>query len=191
MYRYLIVNNDNDLLNRIFVFRYQIYCEELGWISSEDCPDGKETDEYDGISFHLCAMLDEEVVGCARVIRPEMILPTERFLRIPLGIDRNLTCEISRLITSKKHRKGIVEFGLLREIYHLCLRKGISFAYALMENKLKRQLAFRGIVFNQIGEPGPYIGADSIMPCLLDLSDIPKVTPVISKGTWEYLKMEE
>ncbi len=104
------------LLDKIFQLRYEVYVEELGFISKNTCLGGKEVDKFDACSMHFAA-LDKEgnLAGAARLVRNSPIgFPLEKFCnyQLPLEVSefapfRKNIAEVSRLVISKKYRTGL------------------------------------------------------------------------------------
>ncbi|MGB6019319.1 MAG: GNAT family N-acyltransferase [Sulfurimonadaceae bacterium] len=67
-YQFIEVTSE-DLLEKVFAFRYGIVCEKLGVSELEGCEPNRETDEYDAYSEHFAAF-DEvgEVIAYTRLI---------------------------------------------------------------------------------------------------------------------------
>ena len=64
-------NQDEALMRRIYQLRYQIYCQERGFLPTADYPDGLESDPYDAQAAHFCSFnLKNELVGYVRLVRP-------------------------------------------------------------------------------------------------------------------------
>lgn len=47
---------DAELMHRAQQLRYEVYCQECGFLPQEAYPDGRETDEHDARSAHFCAL---------------------------------------------------------------------------------------------------------------------------------------
>ncbi|NDP37839.1 MAG: PEP-CTERM/exosortase system-associated acyltransferase [Rhodoferax sp.] len=68
-----IQSRDNALMLRIFELRYQVYCEERGFLPAANYPERCETDERDASSAHFCAFnLRDELVGYVRLVRSDL-----------------------------------------------------------------------------------------------------------------------
>lgn len=65
------LEQDADLMRRIYQLRYQVYCQERGFLPAADYPDGLESDPYDAHAAHFGAFnLKNELVGYVRLVRP-------------------------------------------------------------------------------------------------------------------------
>jgi N-acyl amino acid synthase of PEP-CTERM/exosortase system len=70
--REVVQGRDDDLLQRVFELRHQVYCRECGFLPASDYPDHREVDSYDATSAHFCAFnLRGDLVGYARMVRPD------------------------------------------------------------------------------------------------------------------------
>lgn len=71
--REVIQGRDNALMQRIFELRFQVYCEERGFLPAANYPDRCEIDEYDASSAHFCAFnLRDELVGYLRLVPADL-----------------------------------------------------------------------------------------------------------------------
>jgi N-acyl amino acid synthase of PEP-CTERM/exosortase system len=69
----VIQGRDNALMQRVFELRFQVYCEERGFLPAVDYPDRCEIDERDASSAHFCAFnLRHELVGYVRLVPPDL-----------------------------------------------------------------------------------------------------------------------
>lgn len=65
----VIQGRDNALMQRIFELRFQVYCEERGFLPAANYPDRCEIDEHDASSAHFCAFnRRNELVGYVRLV---------------------------------------------------------------------------------------------------------------------------
>lgn len=112
----LKIANTEELLKEVYRIRYEVYCEELQYESTENFPDGLEKDAYDSHSIH-CLLLHKATgtyAGCVRIILPQKgtikpIFPWQKFepsliYDYPEHKLKNL-CEISRLAVRSQFRK--------------------------------------------------------------------------------------
>ncbi|NPU86575.1 MAG: PEP-CTERM/exosortase system-associated acyltransferase [Syntrophaceae bacterium] len=60
--------DSEELLKEIFRVRYEVYCEECGYLPTSDYPDGLEIDEFDENSIHFAAFADDRVIGTSRLV---------------------------------------------------------------------------------------------------------------------------
>ncbi len=109
--------------------RYQVYCEEFGYLSAGDYPNGLESDEDDASSahFHFSPPLTTDeanarphghgvargpLAGYVRLVKPDAsgLLPVQRRCSLTLGLDAlpdpSATAEVSRLIIAPQFRRA-------------------------------------------------------------------------------------
>lgn len=115
------IEQEDPRMEDLFRLRYQVYCTECQFESTDDHPSGLETDDYDAKSVHFCAAIKgtNEIIGTVRIILPsELGFPIER--HCVLNADRPLVDaghigEISRLAISKDYRRRAVDQALYAE----------------------------------------------------------------------------
>lgn len=108
----MIPGCESALMKRILALRYQVYCTECAFLSASDYPDGLETDAYDELSTHFCAMnLDGLLSGYVRLV------PSDHDGRFPFQDhcpdlfdhasppDPRQSGEISRLMVHEHYRR--------------------------------------------------------------------------------------
>lgn len=109
-----------DALDTVFRLRYDVYCREFQFEREEDCPGGRESDEYDTGSWH-CVMhhrASRFAAGCVRIVPvagsgEHHELPMEKHCRDsfydiperPDRLDRDTICEVSRLAVHGMFRR--------------------------------------------------------------------------------------
>lgn len=119
----------------VYRLRYEVYCHEFQLEREEDCPGGRETDEYDESSWH-CVMHHRTTgaaAGCVRIVpampgEPHWELPMERYCQDsfydiperPDRLDRNSVCEVSRLavhsLFRRRHGEAETPLGDVRSL---------------------------------------------------------------------------
>ena len=110
MFRFIRVEKDRELLNKIYRFRCKILCDELKYFDKERYPDGLEIDKYDKYSIHYVALDNEnEIAATVRLIHHSPIgYPTENSMNISDNVrnafNRDKLGEISRIFIDKKYR---------------------------------------------------------------------------------------
>jgi len=116
---------------QVYGIRYRVYCDEFGYESVDEFPDGEESDEYDEFSLH-CLIIHKKSglpAGCVRLVpayndqNQPILLPLEHHCHDSLdheyikglNLDRNTVCEISRLAVDSLFRRrtgeDITRFG--------------------------------------------------------------------------------
>ena len=122
--REVVQGRDDDLLKQAFELRYQVYCQECGYLPAANYPDRREVDPYDASSAHFCAFnLRDEMVGYARMVHPDLTqsFPFQSHCHDLLAgatlAPPQQTVEISRLmvIQAYRRRRGDVLAGLTVE----------------------------------------------------------------------------
>jgi len=157
-----------------YQLRFDIMCQELGWLSTGDYAVPEEKDEYDeGQSIPFLAV-DEvgNAVGTSRILLPgSILLPIEKYF--DLHPRRQITAshgeldyavEISRFIVpeaagSQNHEITIL---LCMKILGSLIRMGASHAYVSADHRFFRLLRLLGIRFHQIGEAKFYMGSKTV-----------------------------
>ena len=101
-----------DELRLSYALRCRVYCEERGFLSLADYPDGIEQDEFDDYSLHFGSFdADGEMVGSARlVLRGPLTFPMFGHCVIDPAWQKQLEAipslvEISRLVVSRRYRR--------------------------------------------------------------------------------------
>jgi len=100
-------------LEALYSLRYQVYCEERGFIPKDRYPDGRESDQYDDNSLHFGAYLSGgQVAGTVRLIKDDAVQQLPLFVKcdineadLPADISGANSAEISRLAVSKEVRR--------------------------------------------------------------------------------------
>lgn len=157
-----------------YQLRFDIMCQELGWLSTGDYAVPEEKDDYDeGQSMPFLA-LDESgiAVGTSRIILPgSILLPIERHFELyprkhitTSHGELHYAVEISRFIVpgaagSQNHE---ITLMLCMSILGTLMRMGASHAYVSADHRFFRLLRLLGIRFHQIGEPKFYMGSKTI-----------------------------
>ncbi|MFT5644591.1 MAG: N-acyl amino acid synthase of PEP-CTERM/exosortase system [Janthinobacterium sp.] len=99
-------------MQKIFEFRFQVYCRECGFLPAADYPDGREVDEYDANAIHFCAYnAKDELVGYVRLVRPTAsgVFPFQAHCPTLLdGVtlpEPSKSVEVSRLMVRRDYRR--------------------------------------------------------------------------------------
>lgn len=174
--------------------RYRVYCDEFGYEDPNHFPDEMERDEYDQQSLH-CVVIHRSGIpaGSVRLVPTanEQPLPFEKHCGrsidqafvAGLGLDRDRTCEISRLAVDGAFRRRAGEaatrFGEVEALdlgadevrtfpliavatflgaTALTELSGRTEVFAMMEPFLPRLLKRSGIVFERAGRDTEYHG---------------------------------
>ncbi len=109
-FTFLLVSKPEELA-KLFHLRYQVYCNECGFLKPEDYPSGLENDRYDPHSLQFAIYDTHGMIGGVRLILDSILgFPLEEHCGSTLDFDinslpRNSTAEISRLVISKEYRR--------------------------------------------------------------------------------------
>ncbi|WP_319574663.1 PEP-CTERM/exosortase system-associated acyltransferase [uncultured Desulfobacter sp.] len=110
-FKFICVDDDEELLKETYRLRYEIYCHEAEFLDDNQYSDGIEKDMWDDHSIHFAALdSDNVVVGTLRLIlNSEHAFPFEVYCpnydRSKINFPRAQLSEISRLAVSKKYRR--------------------------------------------------------------------------------------
>jgi len=103
---------DEALMRRIYELRFQIYCQERGFLPAANYPDGLESDQYDASAAHFCTFnLKDELVGYVRLVHPSgsQTFPFQSHCATLLeGVTLpppSQSAEVSRLIVHHDYRR--------------------------------------------------------------------------------------
>ena len=103
---------DQAMFQAVQKLRYQVYCEECGFLRPEDFPDGLEHDEHDVNSAHFVALdLQQELAGYVRLVRADAV-QTFPFQMHCVALSDGVVlppaeqaAEISRLMVHRSYRR--------------------------------------------------------------------------------------
>ncbi len=103
---------DKALFSTIEELRYQVYCEECGFLAPKDYPEKRETDEHDASSAHFAALNhSEQLVGYVRLVLPDALQGFPFQTHCVSILDSVIlpppaqSAEISRLMVHKNYRR--------------------------------------------------------------------------------------
>lgn len=102
--------DSDELLKEIYRVRYEVYCQECGFLSPADYPDGLEIDAFDAHSIHFAALADGNVIGTSRlVMNSELGYPlNDHCKEISINeseLSKDKLVEVSRLALRKSFRR--------------------------------------------------------------------------------------
>ncbi len=187
---YFFEVDDEEMLKRMYRFRYDIVCEELGFFDKERYPDKMESDEYDEFADHFVAVdKDFNIAATIRYIHHSPIgYPTPKHLKIYPDIKelievlkQDKIAEISRVFIDKKYRnmsdtKYIMENFVKRRIYFKMRDYGVDLSYAAIEKRFRRLLKMYRIHFEPIGDLQEGYGS-ARYPTILHTKIVEKYNP--------------
>ena len=120
------------LRDEVYRIRYAVYGEEFGYEPLENFPDGRESDEFDGVSRHCLVRHHGSHVagGCVRLVpgAADALMPFEKHcghslnkeLLARMNLPRQSVCEISRLAVHAQFRRRAGEaesrFGAIQPV---------------------------------------------------------------------------
>lgn len=172
MYTYRMVE-DAEEKELIYKLRYDIYCEEKGWLDCSNYLKGLENDKYDVNSLQFGAFdVNNTLVGSVRLILPKcnMPIPIEETFEIT-SVPNQKKVEVSRLVIPKDRRGYNILMGLVRIIYEWAIKDGTTHAYTISEYNLLKYINRKGYPFLPIKEGKDYFGGYTIPACLI-ISDV-------------------
>ncbi len=161
--------------------RFEVYCNEQRFLDGRLYPLALESDEYDGHSVHFVGVdAQNRAGGTLRLVRSSPRgFPLERHLGpgVPevVGIARNKTAEVSRLVLAKRYRghsvaARLMRFGLVARMYEEARRLELDGLLAVMDRGLWRLLAAADICFEPVGPPFSYFG--QVEPYFADMETL-------------------
>lgn len=185
-------------VHRVFRLRYRVYCEEKGFFTPEDYPNGLESDEFDDRSVHFAAFdQNGEVAGSVRLVchGTDGGFPYQQHCPVFAGVAlpfHGAAGEVSRLVLSRGHRippgggnTGTVIMSVYREMYRYSLEHGVHYWYAAMERSLVRMMGRIGVEYERIGPEVDYYGP--VAPYLLELAELQRRLARVNPTLLRYL----
>ena len=184
-YHFLVVDNE-ELLNKVYRFRYKIYCEESNALDPRNYPDKKEMDSYDIYSDHF-AVFDSEDKICAtmRLIHHSPIgYPTANYLEFDKAIHCYHTdkiAEMSRIFIDAKHRNmretKIFINGIVKGLAYPKIKQyGIEYCYGALESRFLKLVNMFRIPYHSIGDAQLNYGKNR-HPSLLSIRELEEQNP--------------
>lgn len=193
-YQFLHVT-DRELLDRVYRFRYKIWCEELGYI--EPNSEKKEQDIYDDYSDQF-AILDsnDEICATMRLIHHSPIgYPTEKFLNLDDETKiykRDRLGEMSRIFLNPNNRNlrdtKILINAIVKSLAYIKIKEhGISYCYGAVDPIFLKLINMFKIPYVPIADTGIYNGAKRY-PVILYTNALEYQNPQLIKQ-WNRLKI--
>ena len=176
---------DDPLMQKVYRFRCEILCEELGFFKKSDYPDGLEMDEFDRYSDH-CVALDGkgEVAAYVRMIYANPYgFPMSNHMKVYEEyerIDPKEAAEPSRIFLRADYRGMkstlfILDTFLKDFIYPKAKERGVKYLYGSLQRNFLRLLRLIKMNYTVIGEEQEYGGMR--YPALLRVKDLEKDRP--------------
>ncbi|WP_415395813.1 GNAT family N-acyltransferase [Sulfurimonas sp. CS5] len=173
-FRFLEVNND-DLLEKVFAFRYKIILEIYPeYLHNSDFIDDKEHDKYDPYSIHFAALdANNEVCATVRLIHNSPIgYPTENSMIFDRDMfNRDKLGEMSRIFVDTKYRNIKTTKLIIEEVkkfmYIKMMELDIKYTYGSLEASFLRLLRIYKMCYDIIGEEQVHVHVGLRYPCIL------------------------
>jgi len=145
--------------------RYRVFCQELGWVESENL---LEVDDYDRNAIFFGVFNENSsLFAFLRLILPDHSFMLEREFSMLVDEQYQLrkemdTVEVSRLCVAPEARNerlinnsGTHNISMLlyKGVYHWCIKNNIRYLYLVVEYKIYRLLRAKGFPCRLIGQP--------------------------------------
>ncbi|MFA6587851.1 MAG: GNAT family N-acetyltransferase [Patescibacteria group bacterium] len=188
---FFYTTKDPEELKGLYKIRFEVYCEEYGYIDKNKTENGLEHDEWDEHSEHFIIRdINKEIAASVRLILDSPSgFPIEKHFQLDIDLNINYNrkeiAEISRLIVISKYRKKHLMFVLLKGIYLFVKTKNIKNVFSVMDDKLYPLLIKLGIPFKKIGKPSLYQGYT--YPCVLNVKELEEELQQNNKKFYNYL----
>ena len=186
---------DEETLRKVYGFRYEILCEELGFF--EKNPQRLEQDPYDKYADQFLVLKECQIAATMRLIHhspigyPALfhlnIYPRYRYL-----LEEEHICEVSRVLIAKEYRnfknaKEIIKHFITEQVYIRGKEYGVEWIVAAIEKRFWRLLRSFNVHFEPIGDIQSGYGSPRF-PALLPLqrleSDNPHLKELYEKRRW-------
>jgi N-acyl-L-homoserine lactone synthetase len=194
-YHFVHVTNE-EILDKVYRFRYKVMHKELGWIKANI--DEKESDAYDEYCDQFAILNCEGEICCTmRLIHHSPIgYPTERFLDIKQSqyqFDRDKLAEMSRIFIDPKYRNmretKIFISSIVKSLaYEKIKEHGIEYCYGMLETKFLKLVNMFKIPYQPISELEQ--DYDKLKyPSMLYVKELEKQNPQLEKYWIKYKKI--
>jgi len=187
---------DEEILDKVFRFRYKIMHGELALIQTSECE--KETDAYDQYSDQFAILNSAGEICCTmRLIHHSPIgYPTERFLdltRPEYSFERDKLSEMSRIFIDPKHRNmhetKIFISSIVKSLAYEKIREhGIEYCYGMLEEKFLRLVNMFKIPYQSISGPEHDFNKQKY-PSMLHVKELETLNPQLEKHWDAYQKV--
>jgi N-acyl-L-homoserine lactone synthetase len=139
-----------------FRLRFEVYCQECGYLDPRRYPDGLERDAFDDHAVHALAVDPTgAVAGAVRLVLPSPLgLPTQDYFPRWNGGDISHLAEVSRLIVAPPYRGASqpILLTLAATLYQESVRRGVSGWLCTMFVPTWRLFRRMGIPFRLAGD---------------------------------------
>jgi N-acyl-L-homoserine lactone synthetase len=166
--------------------RYAYFVRQRGWVTEDPrCP-GRESDCYDGSSFHLGVFKEENLVAYLRALAWQsgcgFMLEREFRSLLPFEtgdcLDRHNAVELTRLVVAPRPELALREVGpsselLFRLFYRLARRQGWENMYIVVEQDWLPLFSRRfGFSFEPLGCPHTFPDGTRTVAAQARLADL-------------------
>jgi N-acyl-L-homoserine lactone synthetase len=184
--------NDNDLLEKVFEFRYQVFLDIYPeYIKNLNLKEEKEHDKYDPYSIHFVALnKNGEVCATVRLIHNSPLgYPTENYMNVDnKSFDRDKLGEMSRIFVDSKYRNIQTTKSIIQEVkkfmYIKMKQLNIDYTYGSLESTFFRLLKIYKMNYIKIGDEQIHKYFGLRHPCILYTKQLLLDNP-------ELIKLEE
>ncbi|MDZ7798499.1 MAG: GNAT family N-acyltransferase [Patescibacteria group bacterium] len=159
-YKLIFVRDEEnkELMERVYKFRYNIYCNVDGLLNKEEYPDKKETDLYDKYADHIIAFdRYNNIVGTSRIIKNSPLgFPTEKefdLVKRLKNVPREKITELSRFMIHPDYRKTMLLLDMFKAIYLFSRQNDYLFWFGCAEKWFLKTLDNYVGEVELIGEP--------------------------------------
>ena len=185
--------NDDDLLKKVFEFRYNIFLEIYpDYLKNLNLQEEQEQDKYDPFSVHFVALnKDGEICATVRLIHSSPLgYPTENYMKTDSdSFEREKLGELSRIFIDSKYRKlrttKFIIHGLIKLIYIKMIQLGVEYTYGSLESSFLRLLKIYKLNYVTIGEEQMHKYFGLRHPCILHTKQLALDNPQFDITTGE------
>ena len=162
------------LKEKIYKFRYSIYCDELSREKDIADHDSKTiTDKLDETALLLGAFVNEEVIGTFRLnLSCDTDLPHKKLFEMPRfeKLYPERVCLASKLMIAPRYRRSLLFFELAKAFYRVGAEYGAGIT--VMGCNQEAISAFRKVGFRTYKPAQNYTEYGTITPMLFDHEDL-------------------
>ena len=163
--KFIVKNlNHEDEKIQAYCLRHRVFCQELGWVESENL---LEIDDYDRNAIFFGVFNENSsLLAFLRLILPDHSFMLEREFSMLVDGEYHIrkemdTVEVSRLCVAEEARNerlvsnsGTYNISMLlyKGVYHWCIKNDIRYLYLVVEYKIYRLLRAKGFPCRLIGQ---------------------------------------
>ncbi len=136
---------EKEILDKMFRFRYQVYCLVDKLLDKNNYPNKKESDEFDDKSVFILAFNKKnEVLGMVRIIYNSSLgFPTEEEFSLEKNLDKynkDKMVELSRLIVRPDYRNTLLLYDLYKAALFYSKQNGVKYWLGCVEEWFLKSL---------------------------------------------------